>query len=408
MELYNAMKILKLVSSFFSLYHKSIVQYFIYPSYIKLIHSDCIWFISENFRFIEQPIECNKNDMCEIINYYIQFYHTYITPSRTSGDTSIRNVVTNSENIQRTLEILNAVPSQVQRSNEWILFRQNHITASNLWKILFSEKSRNQFIYEKCKQQSTQSNQSAMPECTNIESPMHWGQKYEPLSIKIYEHIYNTKIKDYGCIPHKKIPFLAASPDGINNEFGNPRNGRMLEVKNVYSRVIDGIPKMEYWVQVQIQLEVCDLYECDFLETKFKEYSNEEEYKNDTQVKYKGVLLMFNDNSKIKYIYSPINCENYNEWQETAMNDNDINNINMHWISTIYWKLDTISCVLILRNKKWFDSILPKLEMTWNVIQTEGRNNTYDHRMPIKKAKKRHFSIANSESVGCLLHILPN
>ena len=169
--------------------------------------------------------------------------------------------------------------------------------------------------------------------------------------------------------------------------------------------MIDGIPKMEYWVQVQIQLEVCDLNECDFLETKFKEYSDEEEYIKDMHVKYKGVLLMFNDNGKIKYIYSPINCENHSEWQENVMND--CVNINMHWISTIYWKLDTISCVLILRNKKWFDSILPKLELTWNVIQAEGQNNTYDHRMPIKKAKKRHFAIANSESVGCLLSILP-
>ena len=407
MELSNAMKILKLVSSFFSLYHKLIVQYFIYPSYVKLIRSDCIWFITENFRLSEQPIVCNKNELGEIIDYYIQFYNTYITPNRTSGYTSIRNIVINGENIKRKLDILNAVPSQVQRSNEWILFRQNHITASNLWKILFSDKSRNQFIYEKCQQQSNQSNQYDISEFVNIESPMHWGQKYEPLSIKIYEHIYNTKIKEYGCIPHNTIPFLAASPDGINVDPGNPRNGRMLEVKNVYSRIIDGIPKMEYWIQVQIQLEVCNLNECDFLETKFKEYIDEEEYKNDTQVKYKGVLLMFNDNSKIKYIYSPINCENYNEWQENVMNDSNMN-MNMHWISTIYWKLDIISCVLILRNKKWFDSILSKLESTWNVIQTEGRNNTYGHRLPIKKAKKIHCAIANSESLGCLLQILPS
>ena len=406
MELSNVMAILKLVSSFFSLYHKLIVQYFMYPSYIKHIHSDCIWFITENFIFIEHVNVCNKNIVNEIITYYIQFYTTYVTPTRSSGDTIIRDVYINSETIQKKIDILNAVPCQIQRSVEWMLFRQNHITASNLWKILFSEKSRNQFIYEKCKEQSNQSTQSYGSESVNIESPMHWGQKYEPLSIKIYEYMYDTKIKEYGCIPHNKIPFLAASPDGINNKTGNPRNGRMLEVKNVYSRVIDGIPKMEYWVQVQTQLEVCDLNECDFLETKFKEYVDEDEYNNDTSVKYKGVILMFNDNGKIKFIYSPINCVNHNEWQETEMND--VNNITMHWISTIYWKLDIISCVLILRNKKWFDSILPKLKYAWNVIQTEGHDNTFEHRMPTKKTKKRNFSIANSESVGCLLPILPH
>ena len=401
MELSNVMAILKLVSSFFSLYHKLIVQYFMYPLYIKYIHSDCIWFITENFRFIEQSV-CNKNDMCEIINYYIQFYTTHVSPNRSSGDTIIRNVCINSENIKKKMEIIDAVPRQIQRSNEWILFRQNHITASNLWKILFSEKSRNQFIYEKCMQQLYP---SAISECINIESPMHWGQKYEPLSIKIYEHMYNTKIKEYGCIPHNNIPFLAASPDGINNDPENPRNGRMLEVKNVYSRVIDGIPKMEYWIQVQIQLEVCNLNECDFLETKFKEYVDEDEYKKDIDVRYKGVILMFNDNSKIKFIYSPINCDNYSEWQENTMNDN----INMHWISTIYWKLDIISCILILRNKKWFNSILPKLELTWSVIQTEIRDNSFNHRMPVKKTKQtRNISIENIEFVGCLLPILPH
>lgn len=404
MDVFTGMTILKLVSSFFSLYHKLIIQCCIYPSYIKIISSDCIWFITEYFKFIEQPIVCNKNELNESINYYIQLYHKYITPHRTSGETIVRNVGINIENIQRKLEIINDIPSQVQRSTEWIVFRQNHITASNLWKILFSDKSRNQFIYEKCTQQK--SNKSEISECVNIESPMHWGQKYEPLSIRLYEHIYNTKIKDYGCIPHNKIQFLAASPDGINVDPGNPRYGRMLEVKNVYSRVIDGIPKMEYWVQVQIQLEVCDLNECDFLETKFKEYIDEEDYKNDTQANYKGVMLMFNDNGKIKYIYSPINCVKYKEWQDYVMNDD--NNINMNWISTIYWKLDTISCVLILRNKKWFNSIVNKLELTWNIIQTEGQTNTYEHRMPVKKnCKKRKVSSDTIGFTGCLLKIMP-
>ena len=61
----------------------------------------------------------------------------------------------------------------------------------------------------------------------------------------------------------------------------------MLEIKNVVSREISGIPKFEYWVQMQIQMEVCDLNECDFLETKFVEYENYEDYLNDNTDKYK-------------------------------------------------------------------------------------------------------------------------
>ena len=45
----------------------------------------------------------------------------------------------------------------------------------------------------------------------------------------------------------------------------------MLEIKNIVNREINGIPKKEYWIQMQLQMEVCDLGECDFLETRFKE-----------------------------------------------------------------------------------------------------------------------------------------
>ena len=58
----------------------------------------------------------------------------------------------------------------------------------------------------------------------------------------------------------------------------NDRYGRMLEIKNIVNRDITGIPKKAYWVQMQLQMEVCDLEECDFLETRFKEYDNEQAF----------------------------------------------------------------------------------------------------------------------------------
>lgn len=67
---------------------------------------------------------------------------------------------------------------------------------------------------------------------------------------------------------------MGASPDGINVDVNSERYGRMLEIKNIVNREINGIPKKEYWVQMQMQMEVCDLDECDFLETKFVEYEN--------------------------------------------------------------------------------------------------------------------------------------
>ena len=110
---------------------------------------------------------------------------------------------------------------------------------------------------------------------------MHWGQKFEPLSVIIYEKRFNTIIEDFGCIPHNKYKFLGASPDGINVDINNDRFGRMLEIKNIVNREITQIPKKEYWIQMQLQMEVCDLNECDFLDTKFVEYENEEAFYDD-------------------------------------------------------------------------------------------------------------------------------
>ena len=100
-----------------------------------------------------------------------------------------------------------------------------------------------------------------------LDSPLHWGQKYEPVSAELYKKLYNTNITDFGCIKHSQYPCIGASPDGINTDITNPRFGRMLEIKNIVNRVINGIPKVEYWIQMQVQMETCDLNECDFLET---------------------------------------------------------------------------------------------------------------------------------------------
>ena len=92
------------------------------------------------------------------------------------------------------------------------------------------------------------------------------------VEVLLYEDMYDTKVGDYGCIKHRTYSFLGASPDGINdvlsdngqgngkgNGKGNGRYGRMLEIKNIVNREIDGIPKKEYWIQMQLQMETCDL-----------------------------------------------------------------------------------------------------------------------------------------------------
>ena len=167
--------------------------------------------------------------------------------------------------IKKQLEYLRSLPQPTQRTDEWYKFRHNLITASNAYKAFESQAQINQLIYEKCQPIKTQ--ETDKQSMVNTNTTLHWGQKYEPLSVLIYEHLYKTTIEDFGCIQHKTYKFIGASPDGINVDPTSDRYGRMLEIKNIVNREITGIPKKEYCIQSQLQMEVCELNECDFLET---------------------------------------------------------------------------------------------------------------------------------------------
>ena len=236
---------------------------------------------------------------------------------------------------------------------------------------------------------------------------MHWGQKYEPVSILYYEYINKTQVSEFGCIPHKDYSFIAASPDGIVCDKNSKLFGRMLEIKNVVSREITGIPKMEYWIQMQLQMEVCDLNECDFLETKFLEYETEEDYLNDNEVEYKGVILQYLKDETPYYVYAPfmendLNSVSYKEWENNEKNKNK----HLELIKTIYWKLIKISNVLVLRNKLWFNKVQPMIEIFWNNLVEERDSGKYKERQ--KKKRKLALEDAKSKSDfptgGCLIN----
>jgi len=283
------------------------------------------------------------------------------------------------------IRMLQNIPQPQQRTLEWYEFRQQHITASNAWKAFGTQSSKNQLIYEKCKPVSTKAKSP-----TFNENPMTWGHKYEPLTRMIYEAKYDTLICDFGCIEHPKHPFLAASPDGI--VVGKNNFGRMIEIKNVVSRVIDGNPKKDYYTQVLLQLEVCDLLDADFVESKFVEYSDYNDFLQDSNEhlfmskddKMKGCIMEFVKDGEYIYIYMPFTITTEGELNQW-LDDNLAQNAN--WIKTLFWKLDVYSCVLIKRNPSWFAYAIPVLQDIWNTICIE-RLGDYSIRAPKKRNNK--------------------
>jgi len=252
----------------------------------------------------------------------------------------------------------------------------------------------NSLIYEKCKAYTNPVEHVSY----GTSNAMHWGVKYEPVTIMIYEDLYKTKVGEFGCIRHSKYHYVGASPDGINILPSSEKYGTMLEIKNIVNREITGIPKEEYWIQTQIQMETCDLDKCDFVETRIKEYDNEEDfYKNSTNTNYRGIVLHFinndfSENDSPTYIYMPLdiplNPESIDEWVIKEKEKVD----NMIIFKTLYWYLDELSCVLIQRNRAWFSKAIHHIKDVWETIEKE-KIGGYEHRSPKRRIPKTTVTI---------------
>lgn len=218
-----------------------------------------------------------------------------------------------------------------QKTLEWYEKRNNVITASDVSSILeinpFSSK------YEVLLKKSNFFNKNDMNK-KNSNPATEWGEYHEPFAKKVYETIPlidgERYVHDVGLIYHSKYKWLAASPDGIVESLEkNPKHKWwLLEIKCPYRREFKnkGYKTPSYiWIQIQIQMEVCDLPFCHLLQCKY--------YKNEN----KSTLL----NKKI----------------------------------TTIW-----------RDKNWFNNIaLPKLQEFWELINKARKYNNFANPYPNPK-----------------------
>lgn len=351
----------------------------------------------------------------ELYDEITERFYDEIAPPRVSPPTHPCTAA-NDASMTAKIRTLQEKPQPDQRTPEWYERRNNLITASAASKAFGTQASVNQLVYEKCKNQSEakaaaavaavsgSANQSPpAPLQGSVNSPLHWGQRYEPVTVMVYEHRNKTKLGEFGCIQHETYPFIGASPDGINIDVASPIYGRMVEIKNIVNREITGQPKEEYWIQTQIQMEVCDLDECDFVETRFKEYESKEEYDADGTTKEgytakgdeKGVILWFQTAPALTqygniatptqlYEYAPIGATpyEYDKWEAEMFTKHE--RLGSIWVRTIYWYLDEYSCVLVRRNRLWFEEAVKVLARVWAMIEEE-RETGYEHRAPMKR-----------------------
>ena len=336
-----------------------------------------------------------------VTSFCMSFLEEYSIPLRQSTCTFTNPTTLQ---IEKTIERILSFPVQVQRSAEWYALRYDRFSASNLWKLFGSPSQVNSLIYEKCKGHNTeqpQNNDVLMPNARN------WGIKYEPVTVQIYEDMFHTKVNtNFGCLPHPTLP-IGASPDGIvTDDPSSERYGRLVEIKNIFNRDIDGIPSEEYWIQMQTQLEVCQLEMCDFVETRFKEYPTYEGYVEDATVKYKGIILFYlaknPETHKSKHVYMPLSITDSEEWIEKTSEELRDSHV---LYEKNYWYLDEISCVQVERNAVWFNGAIPTILLNWEVVLKE-RKEGFEHRAPKSRTNKKTDTIEYSSHIPPIVKLV--
>ena len=295
---------------------------------------------------------------------------------------------------------LKSIILPVQGSDAWHEMRKGKITASDAGTTLGLNTHEDQYtvIMKKTVGSEFKSNKFC-----------YHGKKFEKIATMIYETRMNVQTDEFGLLSHPKYDFLGASPDGIcgpyklDNTHKSKLVGRMLEIKCPLTReiqmegdIIDGICPIYYWAQVQLQLECCDLDECDFWQCKISEYDDRQEFIDDTSETEpfrsketgfeKGCLIQLlpkKVDTTIKYadfvyntashIYppkvemSPVECDIWiSETLSKITSDPEYKNVHLDRI--VWWKLEQSKNVIILRDQKWFDDNLENLRKMWDYI----------------------------------------
>ena len=270
-----------------------------------------------------------------------------------------------------------------QRSPEWFEMRRDKLTASSFATALGEDHYTSKFklIHDKL---------TNAPHISNIHT--EWGTKYEEIATLFYQLITRTNVIEFGMIPHPDFPIFGASPDGICDDSGPMEyTGRMLEIKCPTRREFwmkrnksKWMPH-HYWMQMQGQMEVCDLDECDFLQVKLAEYKDENDYKEDILDLTKPLTHSYPDvpgyddtingktkdnlpkgctisykkpgEDKLSYLYPKLllSYDESMEWiQEHIKTGIDIQEIK-------WWKITRYEIDLVLRDKEWWLGVVPKV-----------------------------------------------
>jgi len=162
----------------------------------------------------------------------------------------------------RARELISAIYAE-QRSQEWLDLREQMITASDVASAIGENRyeSVDSFIKKKVLRTKWAGNAATAH-----------GTALEPMVRDLYDQKTGRKSHEIGLVQHREYSWLGASPDGVTED------GLLIEIKCPLTRKIEKKVPSYYLPQVQLQLEITDLEECDFVQYRPASGEKPEEY----------------------------------------------------------------------------------------------------------------------------------
>lgn len=268
-----------------------------------------------------------------------------------------------------------------QHSADWYAQRRNRLTASEFAQILDGRRGAllRQKIAPASEAADSYGSTVALAQEDGAMTPFSWGHRFEPIVRAIYEQEIagpepGTVNDSLGRFSHRSIPYLSASPDGI--VMTGALAGRLLEIKAPKSRQPGTFVPYEYYVQMQIQMEVTDLEAVDFIEAKFQQrhvgsLSPEDEVAL-VNAAWKGrIQVVSSKDGALRYIYSAPAEDLDDATMKVPQEGEDLIEDTIWWLVALYPRT-------VLRNPEWWSSTgQPAAAAFWVDVEA-GRTKAAD------------------------------
>jgi hypothetical protein len=280
---------------------------------------------------------------------------------------------TTDERLAHVEHILSA-PSAAQRTPEWYVQGRTILTASEFSNLFGSPRAFRVLAQQKATPLDGMTQHTNRLACMTCEmGPFDWGIRFEPVVKQILERKWGVKIRESGRIIHPTKPKLAASPDGLIVQAMDPKRiGRLLEIKCPITRDIGNNIPFEYWCQMQIQMEVTGIDECEYVEVKLDSpTAKQPDISGSTP---DGHVWLFQDSSSCIMYYA------YTEHEKDTYADKGY-----ELIETIPWRLIRLYTKTVTRDRAWFQSTNDIQNTFWELVEKVKRGEVPPLEPVVKK-----------------------